>query len=263
MIAHEHRAPLLRLRDLGVVVEEPGVDHPGLIDDDHRPCRQVPQRVGELAPSIRLRVVFVDEFVQRVRNVPAPSRVAEPRSLTARPRTPDAGSSPGGRRRRRASGSCPHRPGRPPSSPVAGRASIVTTAATWPSSRPARRRASTLDALMACHRRDRWPIRRSRPHDADDGSSCTGPPTAADTTGRPSDARTTSPVSTGGVQVDDAGRCHRLGTHRSIVLGDRGRIGPGRAHRDLLDQLRSDHSACSCLDRFQHDLDARTHDHRR
>ncbi len=39
VITDQHRAPLLRLRDLGVVVEESGVDHAALIDDDHRLCR--------------------------------------------------------------------------------------------------------------------------------------------------------------------------------------------------------------------------------
>ena len=67
MIADEDGAPVVALRELRVLVEELGVDHAGFVDDHHRPGPKPPSRVRWLTMFDPFGVMFVDEFVERVR----------------------------------------------------------------------------------------------------------------------------------------------------------------------------------------------------
>ena len=68
VITHQHRAPLLRLCDLGVGVEESGVDHSASSMITTEPAGSSHQSGGGVAGPFD--AVFVDELVQGVRHGP-------------------------------------------------------------------------------------------------------------------------------------------------------------------------------------------------
>ena len=111
VVADEHEAPLVRLGETDELMQRRG----------GRTCRPRRRRVsprgraGTRAVAAGRAVATRGAVWRRCRRASrCPVRVPGPLSPSGRHRTPADGGRAGRRRRRRASGSCRHRPGRPP-----------------------------------------------------------------------------------------------------------------------------------------------------